>query len=542
MNNEILNTCYLALQGEGASIKTIASYSHLVPTILSLILGIFVFFKAKFNLFSKVFLVFIVTFSLWLIGDVIAWTSNNYHLVYTTWSFLDYTEIMFYVLGLYFVMVFVKKSDISKLIKVGLFILTIPVFYLTITQQSVTGFFQPWCEASNNELLGQYKLIVEGIILLIILFYTIVPFIKKHSLKEKKTNLIMLGSMFLFLSVFGVTEYIASITGVYEYNLYSLFLLPVFLIAIIYSVFELDIFNVKILSTYYLVFGLMILMGGQLFFVNSTADQLLTGLTILITIGLSFILFKNLKRESDQRLYIQKLNVKLEALLAQRESLTHLVTHKVKGSFTRSKYIFAEMLEGTFGKISKDLKDMAEKGLRSDNEGIDTVDLVLNAANLQTGTVKYEMKPIDFKEIVLRFVEEKKGPAELKGLKFETDIKSGDYNMSGDAFWLKEVVHNLIDNSVKYTKEGSIKVGLEKKENKILFYVKDTGVGINAEDKKNLFKEGGRGKNSVSINVDSTGYGLFTVKLIVDAHKGKIWAESEGDNKGTTFFVELNAI
>lgn len=478
MNNEILNTCYLALQGTGASIKTIASYSHFVPTILSLILGIFVFIKAKFDLFSKVFLSFIITFSLWLIGDVIAWTSNNYHLVYTTWSFLDYTEIVFYVLGLYFVMVFIKKTDISTFFKICLFVLTVPALFLTVSQQSVTGFFQPICEAGNNNFLGIYKLIVEGLILLIILFYTIVPFIKKYSWEKKKADLIVLGSMFLFLSIFGVTEYIASMTGVYEYNLYSLFLLPIFLLAIIYAVFELDIFNFKILGTHYLVVGLMILVGGQLFFVNGTTDRLLTILTLIITLGLSVILFRNLKRESDQRVYIEKLNIKLEILLKQRESLTHLVTHKVKGAFTRSKCIFAEMLEGTFGKLSPQLKDMADKGLKSDNEGIATVDLVLNAANLQTGTVKYDMKQIDFKELVLKISDEMKDRAVLKGLKYEIDIKDGVYNISGDAFWLKEVVHNLIDNSVRYTEKGSIKIGLERKDSKILFYVKDTGIGI----------------------------------------------------------------
>jgi len=200
------------------------------------------------------------------------------------------------------------------------------------------------------------------------------------------------------------------------------------------------------------------------------------------------------------------------------------------------------MLEGTYGTITPKLKSMAEGGLKSDNEGIQTVDLVLNAANLQTGIVKYDMQQIDFKELVLKISDEMKNGAVSKGLKYEIDIKDGIYNISGDAFWLKEVVHNLINNSIIYTLKGSVKVGLERKDGKILFYVKDTGVGITDDDKKNLFKEGGRGKDSVKINIDSTGYGLFTVKLIVDAHKGRIWAESEGENKGSTFFVELNVV
>jgi signal transduction histidine kinase len=64
-------------------------------------------------------------------------------------------------------------------------------------------------------------------------------------------------------------------------------------------------------------------------------------------------------------------------------------------------------------------------------------------------------------------------------------------------------------------------------------------VGITSEDREKLFTEGGHGVNSIKINVHSTGYGLFIAKKITDAHKGKIWVESEGAGKGSTFFVEL---
>lgn len=538
----IIKTCDISTNPAIA----IASYSHIIPIILSLFLGFFVFVKAKYNLFSKVFLSFIIVFSLWLIGDVIAWTSawvsGSYNLIYTVWSFLLYLEIIFYTLGLYFALVFVKKSDISVLYKIILFLCTLPPFILTITKQSVLGFNQPTCEVFNNTFLDQYKLVYEAIILIIILILAITPFFSKNTAQKRKSVLIVLGSMFLFLSTFGITEYLAATTGYYEMNLYSLFLLPVFLVAIIYSVFELDIFNVQTLGTHYLVVGLIILMSGQLFFITNATNKMLTGLTIVLLAGLSIILFRNLKRESDQRVKIAELNVQLEDLIKQRENLVHIVNHKVKGSFTRSKYIFAGILDGSFGEATEEIRERAEQGLESDNSGIETVDMILNVANMQKGTFKYDMKVFDLKEMVMKVTQEKTAPAERKGLKMESVIKTGDYNVLGDPFWLREVVNNLVENSVEYTKKGKITVRLERKDSKILFSVKDTGMGITLEDQSHLFTEGGRGKYSVNVNVDSTGYGLFSVKLIVDAHKGRVWAESGGEDKGSAFFVELDAV
>ncbi len=539
MINEIINTCYVLTHTTQTSVRVIASYSHVIPIVLSLLLAIFVLVKAKFNFFSKIFLSFIVVFSAWLLGDLITWVSNNYYLVYATWSFLDYIEIVFYVLGLYFALVFVKKGDIKTFWKIAIFSLTLPALWLTVSKQSVLGFNQPICEAFNNEFLGTYKLAVEGIISTTILIYAITPFFNKLQRKQKIADLVVLGSMFLFISIFGMTEYLGSVTGYYEMNLYSLFLLPALLIAIIYSVFELDIFNVRTLGTHYLVVGLMTLIGGQLFFITNTTNKLLTIITIVLLAGLSVILFKNLKKESDQRVYIEKLNIQLRDLIKQRESLVHLITHKVKGSFTRTKFIFAGILDGTFGSITPEIQKVATQGLEFDNGGIQTVDLVLNVANMQNGLIKYDMKNINFREIAESNIKEKRVAAEAKGLKLELEIEEGTYSVSGDIFWLKEVVSNLIDNAIKYTLAGTIFAKLQHKNGQARFSVKDTGIGVTEEDRKNLFTEGGRGKDSVKVNVDSTGYGLYTVKLVMDAHKGKVWVESEGFGKGSTFYIEL---
>ena len=108
------------------------------------------------------------------------------------------------------------------------------------------------------------------------------------------------------------------------------------------------------------------------------------------------------------------------------------------------------------------------------------------------------------------------------------------------------MLKNIIEKGVKYTPPGTIRVELTDgdpstplRTGKINFSVQDSGVGITPEDKQNLFTEGGHGKDSVKINVHSTGYGLFIAKQVVEAHGGKIWAESEGQGKGSKFIVEF---
>jgi signal transduction histidine kinase len=167
--------------------------------------------------------------------------------------------------------------------------------------------------------------------------------------------------------------------------------------------------------------------------------------------------------------------------------------------------------------------------------------MVLNSFNLGSGIVKYDMKPMDLKKTVEDVLGEKGSRAKDKGLAVETLAPDPEYKVNGDVFWLKEVVNNFIENSIRYSIQGTIHVKLEKADGKVRLSVKDNGVGLSDEDKKGLFTEGGRGKDSLKMNVDSTGYGLFSVKVIVQAHGGRVWAESGGRGLGSTFYVELPA-
>jgi len=108
-----------------------------------------------------------------------------------------------------------------------------------------------------------------------------------------------------------------------------------------------------------------------------------------------------------------------------------------------------------------------------------------------------------------------------------------------DSLKVRQVVQNLIDNALHYTKEGGIIINLKLKKDKILFSIKDTDIGVSDEEKVVLFEKFSRGKDVSKINTEGTGLGLYLSVKMVEAHKGKIWVESEGKNKGSTFCFEL---
>ena len=242
------------------------------------------------------------------------------------------------------------------------------------------------------------------------------------------------------------------------------------------------------------------------------------------------------------RLYkqVDHLNHELEAANEGQTDLIHIINHQIKGYLAKARDIFSELLsEPSYGPVPLAAKPMLEEGFNSLTEGVDFVQKFLTVANIERGTFAYNIQQIDLKKIVTEISEKEKERAKEKGLSLELVVALGDYNMRGDASQLSQAVRNLIDNSIKYTPPGGLKVNLERGGYKILLSVADTGLGISNELKPKLFTKGGRGKDSLKVNVNSTGYGLSFVKGVVGAHQGRVWADSAGPNQGSTFYMEL---
>ena len=119
-----------------------------------------------------------------------------------------------------------------------------------------------------------------------------------------------------------------------------------------------------------------------------------------------------------------------------------------------------------------------------------------------------------------------------------------DIFVEADRIRMTQVIYNLISNAIKFTKEGTITITIEKKDNQeVVVSIKDTGIGISSEILPKLFSK------FASKSYQGTGLGLFICKSIIESHGGKIWAENNNDKnnitdgkKGSTFYFTLPLI
>ncbi len=255
-------------------------------------------------------------------------------------------------------------------------------------------------------------------------------------------------------------------------------------------------------------------------------------LTFVIVV-FNILLIRSVKKEVSLRELLEVANT-------GQANLLHIINHQIKGYMNKARIVFDALLtDPDYGPLPEPAKPLLNEGFNSVTEGVTFVQNFLNASNVERGTYTYNMMPVDFDKIVLAMADKQRSVAEAKGLTFEVKVGEGSYAFSGDKAQLEEAVKNLIDNSINYTPTGGLKVNLARNGNKMLLVVSDTGVGLSDEVKPKLFTKGGRDKDSIKININSTGFGLAFVKGVAEAHKGRVWADSAGVGKGSSFYLEL---
>jgi signal transduction histidine kinase len=225
---------------------------------------------------------------------------------------------------------------------------------------------------------------------------------------------------------------------------------------------------------------------------------------------------------------------------AAKSEFISIASHQLRTPLTVIKGYISMMLEGNFGVLTKPETESLEKVFSSNERLIQLVENLLNISRIESGRLQFDYKEVDLNKMVESVVEELSGNAKKKNLilEYKTPVKPLPA-IKIDEEKIRQVVMNLIDNGIKYTKQGSVTIRLEQGEHKVKFSVADSGMGIKSGDIINLFKKFSRGTGTSLIHTEGTGLGLYVARMMIEAHHGKIWAESDGEGKGSRFCFEL---
>ncbi|MFH1170719.1 MAG: GAF domain-containing sensor histidine kinase [Candidatus Vogelbacteria bacterium] len=285
--------------------------------------------------------------------------------------------------------------------------------------------------------------------------------------------------------------------------------------------------------------GLIISLNRPYEEISQFEKESIVNIVNIIAVALDRALLDQQLKSANNKLWVA--NDKLQELDRMKTEFVSLATHQLRSPLTAIKGYSSMILENSFGPIEDKARGAVDVIFQSSQKLVKVIEDFLNITRIELGTMKYEQSEFDFKELVENVSRELKVTVEKKGLQFSFEIEpTGNYKLVGDSGKLAQVVGNLIDNAIKYTPKGWIKVSLNQVDGKIRLTVTDSGVGMPAEVIPKLFQKFTRADDAGQVNITGTGLGLYVAKQIVDGHHGKIWAESDGVGQGSRFVVELN--
>jgi two-component system sensor histidine kinase/response regulator len=238
----------------------------------------------------------------------------------------------------------------------------------------------------------------------------------------------------------------------------------------------------------------------------------------------------------------RRLILESEALRQEKEKMKELfismVSHQLRSPLTAVQGYFDLILGGFVHDAAEQKKMIKQAGERI--RGLLTlINDWLKMAQVDKDKVEEKFESLNLAFVLSKTVDLMQPLAKEKGISLQFEPSDGLPHVRGDKETLQEVFANLIDNGIKYNKDGgTVTVRTKENSSQLIIKISDTGIGISKEDMPFIFDEFFRVKNESTQQITGTGLGLSIVKRMVEAHSGSIKVTSEL-GKGSTFTVSL---
>jgi signal transduction histidine kinase len=257
--------------------------------------------------------------------------------------------------------------------------------------------------------------------------------------------------------------------------------------------------------------------------------------TLYLVVYMTTSISTDLRRRRHQ---LQQAHEKLAEQDKLKSQYVFRVSHDIQAHLAAIHSCVAPVLAGMTGKVDDTQRELLEIATSRTMKLLRFVKslLKLTSARLRE---EFDVEEVRLEEVVRRSVELFEDEAARKSVDVAFSF-NGACTVQGDESACEEVVISLLSNAIKYSRQGGkVRIEMEDSGSFVRVVCSDDGIGIGKGDLGKVFDEFYRSKNAKQVERDGTGLGLSIAKYIVERHGGRIWAESDGEGRGSTFAFEL---
>jgi signal transduction histidine kinase len=254
-------------------------------------------------------------------------------------------------------------------------------------------------------------------------------------------------------------------------------------------------------------------------------------LILIATIILILLLLINHFRFFERAMLVKK----LQEVDQMKDDFISIASHELKTPIAAIRGYLSNIIDGVGGSIDAKAKGNIEVVDKQALRLNDLVNDLLNVSRLEQGRLQFELESLDLGKAVGEVVSSLSIQAREKSLELNYETL-GDIVISADQNRLREIFTNIVGNAIKYTMSGSVNIYHVIEKDKIKTIIKDTGVGMSPEARKNLFTKFYRIKTDATKDIPGTGLGLWITKEMVEKMNGEIFVDSM-ENSGSQFTI-----
>lgn len=330
-----------------------------------------------------------------------------------------------------------------------------------------------------------------------------------------------------------------------DYLPFTVISLIPFIVSVFYSIIKYGLLNIKIIATEIFVFTLLLVSIFEVMMTTNVKEIIFRTFIFLTTMLISIFLIKSVHNEVVQREQLEILakeleekNQKLLQLNQFKSQFLSFASHQIKTPVAVIKGFAGLIYDGSYGNVPEKVRDVVGRIKQATDEMIVLLNNFLDLRKIDEGRMEYNFCKINVVALVKEIVADLQIMADNKKLSLSGEYEKDEININADKEKLRQVIQNLIENAIKYTESGFVKVKVKVDGKFVIISVIDSGIGMSKKILTNIFDQFTR-NSEIAKTIAGTGLGLYIAKQITLAHKGEIWAESDGEGKGSRFYVRL---